>query len=75
MRFEPTSLPGVFVVELEKHEDERGFFARSYCEAEFREHGLADRFVQANVSYNRRRKTLWTCEPTHRAIAAGWELS
>ena len=58
MKFKPTRVPGVLVVELDRHEDERGFFARSFCEREFREHGLADRFVQANVSYNRRRNTL-----------------
>jgi dTDP-4-dehydrorhamnose 3,5-epimerase len=39
-------------------QDERGFFARSYCEAEFAEHGVSDRFVQANLSRNRLRGTL-----------------
>ena len=58
MRFQPTELPEVVVIELDRLEDDRGFFARSFCAAEFRRHGLVDRFVQANVSFNRRRGTL-----------------
>jgi dTDP-4-dehydrorhamnose 3,5-epimerase len=58
MRFLETKLPGAFVIELERHQDERGFFARSFCEREFGAHGLARSFVQCNVSYNRRRGTL-----------------
>jgi dTDP-4-dehydrorhamnose 3,5-epimerase len=58
MRFLETKLPGAFVIELERLEDERGFFARSFCEREFAAHGLARAFVQCNVSYNRRRGTL-----------------
>ena len=44
----PTPLPGAFVIELEKREDERGFFARFFCEREFAEAGLETRFVQVN---------------------------
>lgn len=58
MRFIPTPLDGAFVVELEPIEDERGFFARSFCEREFARHGLEPRIAQCNVSYNRRRGTL-----------------
>lgn len=58
MRFEPTPLAGAYVVELELHTDERGFFAREWCEEEFGARGLATRMVQGNVSYNRRRGTL-----------------
>ena len=58
MQFCPTRIPGVYVVELERKQDERGFFARSYCEREFAELGLVTRFVQCNVSFNARRGTL-----------------
>lgn len=53
MRFLETTLEGAFVVELDLANDERGFFARSFSEAEFLSHGLASRFVECNVSYNR----------------------
>jgi dTDP-4-dehydrorhamnose 3,5-epimerase len=58
MRFRETPLQGAFIVELERLEDDRGFFARSFCEKEFSAHGLAPRFVQCNVSYNKRAGTL-----------------
>jgi dTDP-4-dehydrorhamnose 3,5-epimerase len=58
MRFEPTELSGVFVVETEPHEDARGFFARTFCAREFAEKGLVASFVQSSVSFNRRRGTL-----------------
>jgi dTDP-4-dehydrorhamnose 3,5-epimerase len=48
--FEETSLPGVFVVDLEPHTDERGFFARAFCAKEFAEHGLVPELVQANLA-------------------------
>ena len=48
MRFVPTPLPGAFVIELDKREDDRGFFARFFCEREFAEAGLDTRFVQIN---------------------------
>ena len=58
MTFAETKLKGAFVVEMQKLEDERGFFARSWCEREFREHGLDYRLVQCNVSFNKRKGTL-----------------
>lgn len=58
MKFAETPLKGAFVVDLDRLEDDRGFFARSFCEKEFAAHGLAPRFVQCNVSYNRRAGTL-----------------
>jgi dTDP-4-dehydrorhamnose 3,5-epimerase len=58
MKFYETPLKGAFVVDLDRTEDERGFFARSFCEREFAERGLESRFVQCNVSYNRRAGTL-----------------
>jgi dTDP-4-dehydrorhamnose 3,5-epimerase len=56
--FVETALPGAFVVELERREDERGFFARAWCRREFEQHGLAGRLVQCNVSFNKRSGTL-----------------
>lgn len=58
MRFLELELAGAFVVELDRIEDERGFFARSWCEEEARVHGIETRWVQCNVSHNRRRGTL-----------------
>ncbi len=58
MRFVETGLAGAWLVDLEERVDERGFFARSFCEREFAKHGLAPRFVQCNVSWNRRAGTL-----------------
>jgi dTDP-4-dehydrorhamnose 3,5-epimerase len=58
LKFLPSSLAGAFVVELEPIEDERGFFARSFCQNEFRSHGLDPAIAQCNVSLNRRRGTL-----------------
>lgn len=56
--FTETNLKGAFLVDLERHTDERGFFARTYCEREFELHGLKSRFVQCNVSFNRFSSTL-----------------
>jgi dTDP-4-dehydrorhamnose 3,5-epimerase len=56
--FAETDLPGAFMIELEKQEDERGFFARSWCEREFREHDLNPRIVQCNISFNKQMGTL-----------------
>ena len=58
MIFTETALPGAFVVELEQHQDERGFFARAWCRREFEEHGLSGRLVQCNISFNSRAGTL-----------------
>jgi len=58
MQFIKTAIDGVYIVELHKHVDERGFFARSYCEREFREIGLTVPGVQCNVSFNRHKGTL-----------------
>lgn len=53
MLFQPTSLAGAYVIDLHKLEDERGFFARSWCVQEFAEHGLETRLVQCNVSLSK----------------------
>jgi dTDP-4-dehydrorhamnose 3,5-epimerase len=56
--FMPTALPGAFVIEPERHEDPRGFFARTWCAREFEAHGLRARLVQCSVSFNKRKGTL-----------------
>jgi dTDP-4-dehydrorhamnose 3,5-epimerase len=58
VRILPARLREVCVIELEKLEDERGFFARTFCEEEFATHGLKSRFVQCNLSFNAKRGTL-----------------
>lgn len=58
MKFEETAIPGVWLVDLERREDDRGFFARTFCEREFADRGLMTRFVQCNLSSNRKRGTL-----------------
>jgi dTDP-4-dehydrorhamnose 3,5-epimerase len=56
--FHETPLAGAFRIELEQRADERGFFARSYCEREFAAHGLPTRFPQSNLSRNLKAGTL-----------------
>lgn len=58
MIFSETKLKGAFVIELEPHYDERGFFSRSWCQREFREHGLHPDLVQCSISFNQHRGTL-----------------
>lgn len=58
MLFTSTKIPGAYLIEVEKREDHRGFFARAWCEREFAEHGLNSRWAQANIAYNRHRGTL-----------------
>ena len=58
MKFHDTELPGAYIIELEKLEDERGFFARTWCQKEFEDQGLVARVVQANTSFNTRAGTL-----------------
>src|SRR5882724_292231 len=58
MKFEQTPLPGAFVVDLDRKDDERGFFARTFCHDEFAEHGLVTDYAQSSVSFNKRRGTL-----------------
>lgn len=58
MIFRETSLKGAFVLELERREDSRGFFARAFCQNEFRAHGLKPTIAQGNVASNIRKGTL-----------------
>jgi dTDP-4-dehydrorhamnose 3,5-epimerase len=56
--FIETELQGAFIIEPERREDERGFFARIWCQREFRERGLNPNLMQCNISYNKTRGTL-----------------
>ena len=58
MIFTETKLAGAFVIDLERREDNRGFFARTFCQHEFEEHGLRPVIAQANLASNRRKGTL-----------------
>jgi len=58
VRFVETSVIGAYVVELEPHEDERGFFARAWDPDELRAAGLDPRLAQVSLSRNRRAGTL-----------------
>jgi dTDP-4-dehydrorhamnose 3,5-epimerase len=58
MVFRETKLRGCFIVEIEKVEDQRGFFARGWCKREFESHGLESRLVQANISLSKKKGTL-----------------
>jgi dTDP-4-dehydrorhamnose 3,5-epimerase len=56
--FTETKLKGAYIIEPELHVDERGFFARTWCEAEARAQGLDPTVVQCNISFNKRKGTL-----------------
>jgi dTDP-4-dehydrorhamnose 3,5-epimerase len=71
VHFRPTPLAGAVVVELERHEDDRGFFARTYCDREFAAAGLPTSWPQQNLSRNTRAGTLrgmhYNAAPHHEA--------
>jgi dTDP-4-dehydrorhamnose 3,5-epimerase len=58
MIFTETELPGAFVIDLERREDDRGYFARAFCQNEFTDHGLKPVIAQANVAFNKVAGTL-----------------
>src|SRR5205807_8145928 len=58
MIFTETKLRGAFLLDLEPREDNRGFFARTFCQREFAEHGLKAVIAQANVAFSRRKGTV-----------------
>jgi len=58
MIFSPTKLKGAYIIDLERREDERGFFARAFCQKEFEAHNLKPLIAQANVAFNVKRGTL-----------------
>lgn len=58
MLFRDTPLPGVFLIESERREDDRGYFARTWCKKEFGDRDLCSEWVQISTSFNRLRGTL-----------------
>lgn len=58
MIFTETNLKGAFIIEPQRLEDDRGFFARTWCQEEFEAYGLRPRWVQSNISFNKHRGTL-----------------
>ncbi len=67
MIFTPTAVAGAWLLDLERREDERGFFARAWCARELAEHGLDTRLAQCSISRSTRRGTLrglhWQAPP------------
>ena len=58
MLFSPLSIAGAWLVEIQPHHDERGFFARTWCREEFAAHGICVNLEQANLSFNAQAGTL-----------------
>lgn len=58
LRFNPTILNGAYIIDIEPIADERGFFARSWCQHEFSRQGLNSQLMQCNISFNKARGTL-----------------
>jgi dTDP-4-dehydrorhamnose 3,5-epimerase len=58
MKFVPTKFDTAWLIEPDRHEDERGFFARTWCQREFEGHGLNPDLVQCSVSFNTEQGTL-----------------
>ena len=58
MIFTETELKGAFLIEPERKEDFRGFFARTWCQKEFESHGLNSKLVQCSISFNKKKGTL-----------------
>lgn len=58
MVFNETKLAGAFVITIQRTEDVRGFFARTFCQNEFRDHGLNPILAQCNISHNKQAGTL-----------------
>jgi dTDP-4-dehydrorhamnose 3,5-epimerase len=56
--FTETKLQGAFIIDIERRVDERGFFARTFCQHEFRDHGLKPIIAQANIASNHKKGTL-----------------
>jgi len=55
MIFTETKLKNAFIIEVQKLEDNRGFFGRTFCQRELQNHGLNPNVSQANVSYNKKK--------------------
>ena len=58
MIFQKTKLKGAYVIEIDPIKDKRGFFARTFCQREFKKHGLIFNIVQSSLSYNKKKGTL-----------------
>lgn len=58
MKFIETKLKGTFIIEPDRIEDDRGFFARTWCQREYNDHGLNPSLVQCNISFNKKKGTL-----------------
>jgi dTDP-4-dehydrorhamnose 3,5-epimerase len=58
MLFTETKLQGAFIIDIDRIEDERGFFARTWCQREFEAHGLCTQLAQCNISFNKSKGTL-----------------
>jgi dTDP-4-dehydrorhamnose 3,5-epimerase len=58
MVFQETNLKGVYIIEPERIQDERGFFARTWCKQEFQKCGINPKLVQCNISFNKKKGTL-----------------
>jgi dTDP-4-dehydrorhamnose 3,5-epimerase len=58
MKFVETRLEGSFIIDPERLEDERGFFARSWCQQEAKQYGLEPEWLQCNISYNKSKGTM-----------------
>jgi dTDP-4-dehydrorhamnose 3,5-epimerase len=58
MLFTQVKLKGAYLIELEKRTDDRGFFARAWCQKEFQAQNLVSQFVQCNLSWNKSKGTL-----------------
>jgi dTDP-4-dehydrorhamnose 3,5-epimerase len=67
MIFGATPIPGLLTVDLDRNDDERGFFARTWCAQEFAAVGLPDQLMQCSISWNANRHTLrglhWQAAP------------
>jgi dTDP-4-dehydrorhamnose 3,5-epimerase len=58
MIFTETKLKGAFVIDIERREDSRGYFARTFCQNEFEAHGLKPTIAQANIAFNHKKGTV-----------------
>jgi dTDP-4-dehydrorhamnose 3,5-epimerase len=58
MIFSETKLKGAYIIDLDRKEDVRGFFARAFCQKEFEAHGLKPTIAQANLAFNHKKGTL-----------------
>lgn len=58
MNFTETHLKGAYIIDINRLEDERGFFGRSYCQKEFDQYGLNTNIVQTNLAYTKKKATI-----------------